>query len=217
MNVYGSRRKPMVTPEEALPGREEEMPAARRHAVLGTSAEPPWPGMSLAMFGMGCFWGAEKLFWAAPGVRSTAVGYAGGFTPNPTYEEVCSGLTGHAEVVRVVFDPSTTSYGAMLKIFWESHDPTQGFRQGHDVGSQYRSGLYWYDGAQRAAAEASRVAYQARLSEAGFGAITTEILPAPEFSYAEEYHQQYLHKNPRGYCGIGGTGVSCPVVVAASG
>jgi peptide-methionine (S)-S-oxide reductase len=169
--------------------------------------------MRTALFGMGCFWGAERKFWQAPGVYSTAVGYAAGHTPSPTYEEVCSGKTGHAEVVLVVFDPRKTSYGEMLRLFWENHDPTQGMRQGNDVGTQYRSGIYWADEAQRGAAEASRDAYQQRLTAAGFGAITTEILPAPEFHYAEAYHQQYLAKNPGGYCGLGGTGVDCPAGV----
>ncbi len=178
--------------------------------------EPPFPdGLELATFGMGCFWGAERKFWQAPGVYSTAVGYAAGLTPNPTYEEVCSGRTGHAEVVQVVFDPAKTSYEAMLRLFWESHDPTQGMRQGNDAGTQYRSGIYCHSPAQRRAAEASREAYQQRLSAAGFGTITTEILDAPPFYYAEDYHQQYLEKNPGGYCGLGGTGVSCPAGLAS--
>lgn len=202
----------MPRPEEALPGREAKMPVAERHAVLGTPLEGPFPvGTELAMFGLGCFWGAEKKLWQAPGVVSTAVGYAAGITKNPTYEEVCSGLTGHNEVVRVAFDPTKTSYEALLAVFWESHDPTQGMRQGNDVGTQYRSGIYVYDEAQRRAAERSKERYQARLAEAGYDAITTEILDAPPFYFAEDYHQQYLHKNPRGYCGLGGTGVSCPV------
>ncbi len=202
----------MPRPEEALPGREAKMPVAERHAVLGTPLEGPFPeGTELAMFGLGCFWGAEKKLWQAPGVVSTAVGYAAGITKNPTYEEVCSGLTGHNEVVRVVFDPTKTSYEALLAVFWESHDPTQGMRQGNDVGTQYRSGIYVYDEAQRRAAERSKERYQARLAEAGYDAITTEILDAPPFYFAEDYHQQYLHKNPHGYCGLGGTGVSCPV------
>jgi peptide-methionine (S)-S-oxide reductase len=171
----------------------------------------PFPGMTLALFGMGCFWGAERVFWQAPGVHSTAVGYAGGFTPNPLYEEVCSGLTGHAEVVRVAFDPRATSYDEMLRLFWEHHDPTQGMRQGNDTGTQYRSAIYCADEAQRRAAEASRDRYQDRLRRARFGSITTEIADAPEFYYAEDYHQQYLAKNPGGYCGLGGTGVTCPV------
>ncbi len=196
---------------EALPGRVERMPVASRHAVLGTPMTEPFPAdFETAMFGMGCFWGAEKKFWAAPSVHSTAVGYAAGLTPNPTYREVCTGLTGHNEVVRVVFDPARIGYPELLRVFWENHDPTQGMRQGNDVGTQYRSGIYVYSPAQRAAAEASKQAFQALLSRAGFGAITTEILPAPEFYFAEDYHQQYLHKNPGGYCGLGGTGVSCP-------
>jgi peptide-methionine (S)-S-oxide reductase len=202
----------MPTMEEALPGRADAMPTASRHAVLGGPMTPPWPaGTELAMFGMGCFWGAEKKLWETPGVVSTQVGYAAGLTPNPTYHEVCSGRTGHNEVVRVVFDPSKVSYEELLKLFWENHDPTQGMRQGNDLGTQYRSGIYVYDAAQRKVAEAARDAYQAKLLEAGFGAITTEVIDAPDFYYAEDYHQQYLHKNPGGYCGIGGTGVSCPV------
>jgi len=202
-------------PEEALPGRPLRMRVAARHAVLGTPLEPPYPGMELALFGMGCFWGAERKFWQAEGVHSTSVGYAGGFTENPTYEEVCSGRTGHAEVVRVAFDPAKTSYEAMLRIFWESHDPTQWMRQGNDVGTQYRSVVFCGSEEQKRAAEASRDAYQARLSAAGHGPIKTDILPAPEFYYAEDDHQQYLAKNPGGYCGLGGTGVSCPVGVSA--
>ena len=202
----------MPTKETALPGRAEKMPVAAKHAVLGTRLEPPFPdGMEMALFGMGCFWGAERKFWKAPGVYSTSVGYAAGATPNPTYREVCSGETGHSEVVRVVFDPKKISYGDLLKIFWESHDPTQGMRQGNDAGTQYRSGIYTYGAAQREAAEASRAAYQKGLTAAGHGTITTEILDAPEFYYAEDYHQQYLEKNPNGYCGLGGTGVTCPV------
>jgi peptide-methionine (S)-S-oxide reductase len=184
------------------------------HFVLGTPLVPPFPGKELALFGMGCFWGAERGFWEAGGVFSTSVGYAGGVTPDPTYEEVCTGRTGHAEVVRVVWDPAATSYEELLKIFWEGHDPTQGMRQGNDIGTQYRSTIYWYGEGQRRAAEASREAYQRRLREAGLGEITTEIREAPEFHYAEGYHQQYLAKNPRGYCGHGGTGVSCPVGLA---
>jgi peptide-methionine (S)-S-oxide reductase len=207
----------MPTADEALPGRDREMPVPERHEVLGTPLRPPFPeGSELALFGLGCFWGAERVFWQAPGVISTSVGYAGGLTPNPTYEEVCSGRTGHNEVVRVVFDPAATSYDALLKLFWEGHDPTQGMRQGNDVGTQYRSGIYTYSDAQRAAAEASRDAYQRRLSEAGYGPISTEIADAPEFYYAEDYHQQYLAKVPNGYCGLGGTGVSCPVGVVAA-
>lgn len=206
----------MPRPDEALPGREAKMPVAERHAVLGTSLEGPFPeGMQLAMFGLGCFWGAERKFWQTPGVHSTAVGYAGGYTKNPTYEEVCSGMTGHAEVVRVVFDPTKTTYEALLKVFWESHDPTQGMRQGNDVGTQYRSVIFVFDDAQRRAAERSKELYQTRLTAAGYGPITTEIADAPPFYFAEDYHQQYLHKNPRGYCGLGGTGVTCPVGLEA--
>jgi peptide-methionine (S)-S-oxide reductase len=191
------------------------MAVPAEHFVLGTPLQPPFPnGLHRALFGMGCFWGAERGFWEAPGVFTTAVGYAAGQTPNPTYREVCGGRTGHAEAVLVVFDPRRTSYDALLKIFWESHDPTQGMRQGNDVGTQYRSGIYVYDADQRRAAETSRDSYRARLAEAGYGPITTEILDAPEFYYAEEYHQQYLAKNPGGYCGHGGTGVSCPVGIA---
>ena len=206
-------KKTQIPAEEgALPGRSARVRVPETHFVLGTRLEPPFPdGLELALFAMGCFWGAERKFWEAPGVHSSAVGYAAGPTPNPTYEEVCSGLTGHAEAVRVVFDPSRTSYAALLRIFWESHDPTQGMRQGNDVGTQYRSGIYTYSPAQSEAALASRDAYQERLREAGHGPITTEILDAPEFHYAEAYHQQYLAKNPHGYCGLGGTGVSCPV------
>jgi peptide-methionine (S)-S-oxide reductase len=201
-------------PDEALPGREQRMPVAGTHAVLGNPMTPPFPdGLESAIFGLGCFWGAERKFWQAPGVWTTAVGYAAGVTPNPLYEEVCSGLTGHNEVVLVVFDPAQTSFDAMLKVFWESHDPTQGMRQGNDVGTQYRSGIYTTSEAQRTAAEVSREKFGARLAEAGYGAITTEILDAPEFYYAEDYHQQYLHKNPGGYCGLGGTGVDCPIAL----
>ena len=186
------------------------MKVAARHAVKGSAMEPPFPdGMAMIIVGMGCFWGVERKFWQADGVFSTAVGYAGGQVPDPTYEAVCSGRTGHAEVVRVVFDPRVTSYQQMLQVFWENHDPTQGMRQGNDTGSQYRSVLYWYDAEQQGAAEASRAAYQRGLTTAGYGPITTEIAVAPEFYYAEDYHQQYLHKNPTGYCGMGGTGVSC--------
>ena len=198
----------MPSPEDALPGRAERMPVPAKHFVNGNPLAPPYPeGVELALFGMGCFWGAEKVFWQAPGVYSTAVGYAAGSTPNPSYEEVCSGFTGHNEVVRVVFDPSQTSYAAMLRLFWENHDPTQGMRQGNDAGTQYRSGVYATSADQREVAESSRVAYQKQLSAAGFGAITSEILDGPEFYYAEDYHQQYLAKNPTGYCGLGGTGV----------
>ncbi len=204
------RKLRMPAPADALPGRADKMRVAAKHAILGTRMEAPFPdGMQLAMFGMGCFWGAEKKFWQIEGVHSTAVGYAGGYTPNPSYEEVCSGRTGHNEVVRVVFDPTKTSYEKLLRAFWESHDPTQGMRQGNDAGTQYRSGVYAFDAAQKAAAEASRTEYQKALTAKGYGAITTEIVEAPEFYYAEDYHQQYLHKNPGGYCGLGGTGVAC--------
>jgi peptide-methionine (S)-S-oxide reductase len=203
-------------PDQALPGRDAVMPVTDAHAVNGARLKPPFPeGLEQAVFGMGCFWGAERKFWQAPGVYSTAVGYAGGYTPNPTYKEVCSGMTGHTEVVLVVFDPKATSYDEMLKVFWENHDPTQGMRQGNDVGTQYRSAIYAFSPAQRAAAEASRAAFQDRLTDAGFGRVTTEIADAPPFYYAEDYHQQYLHKNPDGYCGLGGTGVTCPVGVKA--
>jgi len=202
----------MIDRADALPGRTAEMPVAGRHAVLGTPLKPPFPdGFEQAIFAMGCFWGAERTFWQVPGVFTTAVGYAGGFTPNPTYEEVCSGRTGHAEAVLVVFDPAKTSYEELLRLFWESHDPTQGMRQGNDVGTQYRSAVYWTTEDQRRLAEASREAYAQRLDAAGYPQITTEIAQAEPFYYAEDYHQQYLHKNPWGYCGIGGTGVSCPV------
>jgi len=201
----------MPTAQEALPGRSARMPVPERHFVNGQRLEPPFPeGCRLALFGLGCFWGAEKRFWSLPGVVSTSVGYAGGHTPNPTYEEVCTGLTGHNEVVRVVYDPARIRYERLLATFWESHDPTQGMRQGGDVGTQYRSGVYCYDEAQRSSAERSRDAYAVRLAAAGYGPVTTEVLPAPEFYYAEDYHQQYLAKNPEGYCGLGGTGVSCP-------
>ena len=202
----------MPSADEALPGRETPLPVTNRHAVLGTPIQPPFPATTeQALFGMGCFWGAERLFWEAEGVYTTAVGYAAGLTPNPTYEEVCSGRTGHNEVVLVAFEPDRISYDAVLKLFWEGHDPTQGMRQGNDVGTQYRSGIYVYSDEQRAAAEASLKDYQRALSAAGHGDITTEILDAPPFYYAEDYHQQYLHKVPGGYCGLGGTGVSCPV------
>jgi peptide-methionine (S)-S-oxide reductase len=201
----------MPSEADALPGRSVRMPVPEKHFVLGTPLEPPFPdGHSLALFGMGCFWGAERKFWEADGVYSSSVGYAAGMTPNPSYEEVCGGSTGHNEVVRVVFDQASSSYGKMLRIFWECHDPTQGMRQGNDAGTQYRSGIYVYGDAQSAAAKASRDAYQERLTEQGHGEITTEILEAPEFYYAEDYHQQYLAKNPAGYCGLGGTGVACP-------
>jgi len=199
----------MPSPAEALPGRPQRIRVAPTHIVLGTPVEPPFPGKHMALFGMGCFWGAERLFWTTPGVYTTAVGYAGGYTPNPTYHEGCSGLTGHAEVVRVVFDPAAISYTALLALFWENHDPTQGMRQGNDVGTQYRSAIYYYDDQQRLAAERSRDRYQKELAAAGYGPITTEISAAPEFYYAEDDHQQYLAKHPGGYCGLKGTGVSC--------
>jgi peptide-methionine (S)-S-oxide reductase len=201
----------MPSPDEALPGRAETMPVPGLHFVNGHPLQPPFPaGMELALFGLGCFWGAERKFWQLPGVYSTAVGYAAGYTPNPTYKEVCSGFTGHNEVVRVVYDPAQVTYGQLLKLFWESHDPTQGMRQGNDVGTQYRSGIYTYTDAQRETAEVTRAAFQQALTDAGRMAITTEIIPAPEFYYAEEYHQQYLAKNPGGYCGLGGCGVRYP-------
>jgi peptide-methionine (S)-S-oxide reductase len=206
----------MVTPDEALPGRDEAMPVPSRHEVLGTPLEPPFPaGLERAVIGMGCFWGAERVFWREDGVYTTAVGYAGGFTRNPTYEEVCSGRTGHTEAVLVVFDPQQVSYEEILRLFWENHDPTQGMRQGNDAGTQYRSAVYWAGEAQRAAAEASRDAYEKMLHEAGYGEITTELAEAGPFYYAEPYHQQYLAKNPNGYCGLGGTGVACPVGLRA--
>lgn len=213
----------MVTPEQALPGRDAPMPVPRRHEVLGTSLAPPYPdGSEIAEFGMGCFWGAERAFWeigAGNGIITTAVGYAGGYTPNPTYEEVCSGRTGHAEAVRVVFDPRTVSYTDLLKVFWENHDPTQGMRQGNDMGTQYRSAILYHGDAQKEAAESSRDAFQQVLTNAGYGAITTEISPAGPFYFAEGYHQQYLSdaKNPNGYCGLGETGATCPVGVAPAG
>ena len=202
----------MPTPDSALPGRSAAIPAPARHAVLGTPMDGPWPEPhEVAMFGLGCFWGAERAFWKADGVISTQVGYAAGFTENPTYQEVCSGKTGHNEVVRVVFDPTVTSFAALAALFFESHDPTQGMRQGNDVGTQYRSGIYVYGPEQRVTAEAARTEYGKRLAAAGYDAVTTEVIDAPPFYFAEEYHQQYLHKNPGGYCGLGGTGVSCPV------
>jgi len=208
------RKTAMVKAEDALKGRAAGLPVASTHLVLGTPMVPPFPaGLEAAVFGLGCFWGAERKFWQAQGVYSTAVGYAGGFTPNPTYEEVCSGLTGHTEVVLVVFDPAVVSFDGLLKVFWENHDPTQGMRQGGDTGTQYRSAIYGRSEAQLATARASRDAYQARLTAAGHGPITTEIAPAGEFFYAEDYHQQYLAKNPNGYCGLGGTGVACPIGV----
>jgi peptide-methionine (S)-S-oxide reductase len=212
-------RKPLTIPSaaEALPGREERMRVPQAHFVNQHRLEPPFPaGLERAMFAMGCFWGAERKFWQLDGVYTTAVGYAAGDTPNATYREVCSGMTGHAEVVLVVFDPEKITYEKLLKVFWENHDPTQGMRQGNDVGTQYRSGIYTYSDEQQRTAERSRQAYQERLAAAGYGAITTEIRSAPEFYYAEDYHQQYLAKNPDGYCGLGGTGVSCPVGVGVS-
>jgi peptide-methionine (S)-S-oxide reductase len=202
----------MVTADEALPGRDETMPVPAAHEVLGNPIAPPFPeGLEQAIFGLGCFWGAERIFWRAPGVYTTAVGYAGGFTANPTYEEVCSGRTGHTEAVLVVFDPQQTSYDEILRLFWENHDPTQGMRQGNDQGTQYRSAIYTTGEAQRAAADASRERFQQELTKSGFGEISTEIAEAGPFYYAEPYHQQYLAKNPNGYCGLGGTGVACPV------
>ena len=217
MVLFGFGKKVMMpTPEEALPGRSESIPVPPTHYVNGNPLQPPYPaGLEMAMVGMGCFWGAERKFWQLDGVFVTAVGYAGGYTPNPTYREVCSGMTGHNEVVRVVFDPTVISYEQVLKTFWENHDPTQGMRQGNDVGTQYRSGVYVYSEEQKKLAEASRDAYQQALSKSGYGKITTEILDAPEFYYAEDYHQQYLAKNPGGYCGLGGTNVACPVGLTA--
>lgn len=217
MGLFGFNKKvAMPKPEDALPGRSEPMPVPEHHFVNGNPLQPPYPeNMEKAMFGMGCFWGAERKFWQQPGVYITAVGYAAGYTPNPTYQEVCTGLTGHNEVVFVVYDPKVISYEKLLKVFWESHNPTQGMRQGNDVGTQYRSGIYVYSDEQKAAAEASRDAYQRELSKAGYGEITTEIIPAPEFYFAESYHQQYLEKNPNGYCGLGGTKVQLPESAAA--
>ncbi len=201
----------MPSPDQALPGRQQRMPIPKRHFVHGAPLDDEFAGMQRLMVAMGCFWGAERKFWEAEGVVSTAVGYAGGYTPNPTYEEVCSGMTGHTEVVRVIYDPHHTSLTSLLRLFWESHDPTQGMRQGNDVGTQYRSAIYCHSPEDLAIAQASREAYQRRLHAAGYGDITTEIAEAPPFYFAEDYHQQYLAKNPNGYCGIGGTGVSCPV------
>jgi len=220
MHLFSRHKKEMIDPVDALPGRDQAVPVPERHDVLGTPLTPPFPeGLETAVFGLGCFWGAERVFWQAPGVYTTAVGYAGGYTPNPTYNEVCGARTGHAEVVLVVFDPKQTSYDALLKRFWENHDPTQGMRQGNDVGTQYRSAIYTTSDAQREAADASRTTFQGALAGRGYGEITTEIAPLDHFYYAEDYHQQYLAKNPNGYCGLGGTGVSCPigVGVAASG
>ncbi|MBR58146.1 MAG: peptide-methionine (S)-S-oxide reductase [Myxococcales bacterium] len=208
--MFNFRKKTQIpSASEALPGRAEVMPIPERHAVNGQPLEATFEGLQYAMFGMGCFWGAERKFWVLPGVVSTAVGYAAGHTPNPTYEEVCSGMTGHNEVVRVVYDPKVIDFNQLLKVFWESHNPTQGMRQGNDTGTQYRSGVYSYNASQSEAAQASKRQYQELLRSAGYGAITTEIIDAPTFYFAEAYHQQYLHKNPAGYCGLGGTGVSC--------
>ena len=219
MGIFFSRHKSdMIAPTDALPGRSEAIPVVADHTVLGNPLTPPFPdGFESIVIGMGCFWGAERIFWQAPGVWTTAVGYAGGFTENPTYQEACSGRTGHTEAVLVVYDPAVTSYEAMLKLFWENHDPTQGMRQGNDVGTQYRSALYWTSDSQREAALASKDQFEAQLATAGFGEITTELAEAGTFFYAEDYHQQYLDKNPMGYCGIGGTGVSCPIGLAAEG
>jgi len=211
---FDSKKLRIPTRAQAIQGRAEPMPVIDKHYVTGAKLEPPFAGMEMAMFGMGCFWGAERKFWQLEGVHSTAVGYAGGHTENPTYREVCTGMTGHTEVVRVVFDPTIISYETLLGVFWENHDPTQGMRQGNDIGTQYRSAIYCYDQAQKRAAAASRDAYQSRLTEAGYGPITTEIADAPPYYYAEDYHQQYLAKNPDGYCGLGGTGISCPARVA---
>jgi peptide-methionine (S)-S-oxide reductase len=217
MHLFSRHKTNMIDPADALPGRDRPIPVPERHDVLGTPIAPPFPdGLEQAVFGMGCFWGAERVFWQAPGVYTTAVGYAGGITPNPTYEEVCSARTGHTEAVLVVFDPATTSYDALLKLFWENHDPTQGMRQGNDVGTQYRSAIYTTSDAQRDAAASSQRVFQRELSGGGYGEITTEIAPLEHFYYAEDYHQQYLAKNPNGYCGLGGTGVSCPVGVGAA-
>ncbi|QUS59427.1 peptide-methionine (S)-S-oxide reductase MsrA [Synechocystis sp. PCC 7339] len=210
-DLFG-KKTAMVAPNEALPGRSATMSVPDKHFVNGNPLKAPFPeGMETAMFGLGCFWGAERKFWQIPGVYSTVVGYAAGYTPNPTYQEVCTGMTGHNEVVFVVFDPQQVSYKELLKVFWESHNPTQGMRQGNDVGTQYRSGIYTYSEAQQQAALASKQAYQPALQQEGYGEITTEILPAPDFYYAEDYHQQYLAKNPNGYCGLGGTNVACPI------
>jgi peptide-methionine (S)-S-oxide reductase len=218
MSLFDIRRKhTMPTAESALPGRSDAMPVPATHFVNGNPLQGPFPAhLQQAVFGMGCFWGVERKFWQLPGVYTTAAGYAAGLTPNPTYQEVCSGRTGHNEVVLVVFDPALVSYEALLRVFWEGHDPTQGMRQGNDMGTQYRSGIYTFDDAQKRLALASKEAFQQALDKAGYGAITTEILPAAEFYYAEDYHQQYLAKNPRGYCGVGGTGVVCPVGVVVN-
>lgn len=215
--LFNADKMKMVAPQDALPGRTEPLPTAETHFLSGLPLKSPVPeGMAEAMFGMGCFWGVERLFWQQPGIWLTMVGYAGGYTPNPTYKETCTQLTGHNEVVRVIFDPARISYDDLLRLFWENHDPTQGMRQGNDVGSTYRSGIYTYDADQQAAAEASFSAFQAALTRAGRGQITTEILPAPTFYFAEDYHQQYLAKNPDGYCGLRGTGVSCPIGLGVS-
>jgi peptide-methionine (S)-S-oxide reductase len=217
MFLFDKAKTKLVDPADALPGRDEPIRVPERHEVLGNPLTPPWPeGFQQIVVGMGCFWGAERVFWQADGVWTTAVGYAGGFTPNPSYEEVCSGRTGHTEAVLVVFDPSKTSYDEMLRLFWENHDPTQGMRQGNDVGTQYRSAIYFGSDAEREAAERSREMFAENLSAAGYGEISTEIAPLSEFYYAEDYHQQYLAKNPHGYCGLGGTGVSCPIGLGAS-
>lgn len=210
--LFSSAKSALPDPSQALPGRATPIPTAEHHFLSGLplQSDPP-PGMQLAMLGMGCFWGVERKFWQAPGIWLSMVGYAGGLTPNPTYREVCTGLTGHNEVVRLIFDPAKLSYDGLLRLFWENHNPTQGMRQGNDIGTQYRSGIYTFSPQQQAQAEASRSAYGESLAAAGYGAITTEILPAPAFYFAEDYHQQYLAKNPDGYCGIGGTGVSCPI------
>jgi len=216
MDVSSPLKLRLPRPDDALPGRSDPLPVPGEHFVNGHPLTPPFPtGLEQAVFGMGCFWGAERKFWEAPGVYSTAVGYAGGYTPNPTYREVCSGMTGHTEVILVVFDPGQALFDAMLQLFWENHDPTQGMRQGNDAGTQYRSAVYTYSAGQKQAAESTRAAFQDRLTTAGFGRITTEIADAPPFYYAEDYHQQYIAKNPNGYCGIGGTGVSCPVGIEA--
>jgi len=217
MFFSNARKSQMVAPQEALPGRSASLPTAETHFLTGIPLKSPVPeGMAEAMFGMGCFWGVERIFWQVPGVWLTMVGYAGGFTPNPTYKETCTQLTGHNEVVRVIFNPAVVSYDQLLKLFWEGHDPTQGMRQGNDKGSTYRSGIYAYDAAQMQAALASKAVFGPRLALAGHGAITTEIIGAPVFYFAEDYHQQYLAKNPDGYCGIGGTGVTCPIGVGAT-
>jgi peptide-methionine (S)-S-oxide reductase len=217
MGIFGRDKMEMVDAQSALPGRSDEVRVPDRHEVLGTPLRGPFPeGVETAILGMGCFWGAERIFWQAPGVYTTAVGYAGGMTPNPTYEEVCAGRTGHFEAVLVAYDTAATDFDEMLRLFWEGHDPTQGMRQGNDIGTQYRSAILWRDDAQRSAAEASLAAYQQTLTDAGYGEITTEIASAGPFYYAEDYHQQYLAKNPGGYCGLGGTGVACPVGLNAS-